>query len=91
MGLYKALMEAKMLVEEAGETDPAVIEQIMQRTMQLHDVDVDYAAVRHPLTLTHLDCVEPALTGGVVALVAGRLGNLRLLDNMLLGTAGERQ
>lgn len=84
-GLYKALTQAKMLVEDSGEADPAVVERAMRQVMEAHHVDVDYAVVRHPHTLATLDCLEPALTGGVVALVAGRLGKVRLIDNMLLG------
>ena len=83
-GLFKALVNARMLVEQAGETDPMRVETSMHEVMRAHQVGVDYAVVRHPLALTELDCIEPALTGGVVALVAGRVGNVRLIDNMLL-------
>ena len=83
-GLFKALVNARMLVEQAGETDPLRVERSMHEVMRAYQVRVDYAVVRHPLTLTELDCIEPALTGGVVALVAGRVGNVRLIDNMIL-------
>jgi pantothenate synthetase len=45
--------------------------------------------VRHPQTLGELECVEPALTGGVIALVAGHVGPVRLIDNMLLGAQAD--
>ncbi len=83
--LYKALSAAKVQVEQNDEPNPAVVEASMKQVMETHHVQVDYAAVRHPETLTALDCIEPQLTGGVVALVAGRLGSVRLIDNMWLG------
>ncbi len=97
LGLSKALREARMLVEEAGETDPVRVETVMKQVLRVHHVAVDYAAIRHPLTLARLDSIAPALTGGVAALVAGRVGvaetgkpvpadgEVRLIDNMLLG------
>ena len=85
-GLYKALCEARMLIEEAGETDPHLVEQAMTQVMQAHQVQVDYAAVRHPMTLAQLDAIEPQLTGGGVALGAGRLEGVVLLENTLLAT-----
>ena len=84
LALYKSLLEARMLVQTAGETDPEAVERAMQQTMTAHGIDVDYAAIRHPTTLAQLDSVDPCLTGGLVALVAGRLRNVRLIDSMLL-------
>lgn len=89
LGLFKALSEARAMVEQHGEADPATIESAMRQTMKAHRVDVDYAVVRHPHTLATLDCIEPALTGGVVALVAGRVGPVRLIDNMVLAEADQ--
>ena len=84
--LYKALRAARSLVEDEGETDPAAVESAMRTELAAHHVTaVDYAAVRHPQTLTVLDCIEPKLTGGVVALLACHLGPVRLIDNMVLG------
>ncbi len=85
VGLYKALCEAKMLVEQDGESDPRVVESAMGQAMLAYHVGVDYAAVRHPQTLGVLDCIEPRPAGGAVALVAGRVGGVRLIDNMVLG------
>ncbi len=86
LGLFKALNAAKNLVEEDGETDPGAVERAMQAVLRSHQVEVGYTAVRHPLTLSELGCVEPALTGGVIALVSGSVGPVRLIDNMLLGS-----
>ncbi len=85
LGLYKSLIEAKLLIEEAGETDPAVVERAMHNALVAHQVDVDYAVIRHPQTLAPLDSISPQLTEGVVALVAGRVGAVRLIDNLLIG------
>lgn len=83
IGLHKALQQAKAMIE-SGETDPAAVERTMRHVMQSHQVEVDYAVVRHPHTLGPIDCVEPSVTG-VVALVAGRVGATRLLDNVVVG------
>lgn len=85
LGLFKALCAGKRLVEEDGETDPQAVEQAMSAVMESHQVEVGYAAIRHLKTLGELSCIEPGLTGGVIALVAGQVGSVRLIDNMLLG------
>lgn len=84
LGLFKALNEAKMMVCSAGETDPSVVEQAMKQVMAAYRIEVDYAVVRHRLTLASLDSIDLALTGGVVALVAGRVGSVHLIDNLPL-------
>jgi pantoate--beta-alanine ligase len=85
LGLAKALQQARHLIEREGETDPAAVEQAMRDTLLAHHLSVDYATVRHPHTLRPLDIIEPALTDGVVALIAARLGEVRLIDNAILG------
>lgn len=84
LGLFKALSEAKALVEQAEETNPAAVESAMKQVLDAHRVQPDYAVVRHPRSLAPIDCIEPALTGGVVALIAARVDHVRLIDNMLL-------
>jgi pantoate--beta-alanine ligase len=79
-GLYKALTLAKQLIEADGETDPAIIERAMQQTLMAHKIEPDYCAVRHPETLAPLDMVQPP----TVALIAGRLDGVRLLDNLVI-------
>ena len=88
-GLHKALAAARLQVEDQSETDPRAIESTMVQTLAAHQIDVDYAVVRHPQTLASLDCIEPQLTGGVVALVAGYVEGVRLIDNMLLAGGGD--
>lgn len=85
VGLYKALKQGGMMIEAEGETDPEVVEQAMGSVMRAHHLEVDYAALRHPLTLAELDCINGARTDGVAALVAARLGAVRLIDNMRFG------
>ncbi len=85
VGLYKALCQARAMVEQAEETDPAAVEEAMRHVLQTHQLEIEYAVLRHPLTLRPLDVIDPSLTSGVVALIAARLGATRLIDNMLLG------
>lgn len=88
LGLYKSLKQAKMMIEQEGEVDPHVVERAMAQVLIAHQLEVDYAVVRHPVTLGRLNQLDPALTGGVVVLVAVRLGDIRLIDNFqLLATA----
>lgn len=81
LGLSKALRQAAKMAGD-GETDPSAIEAMMEKVMRAHHVEVDYAAVRRARTLATLDSVVP---GEAVALVAGRVGDVRLIDNLGLG------
>jgi len=81
LGLVKALRLAEAMIGQQGEADPAVVEAAMRQTIEAHHMVPDYAAVCHPLTLEPVDLID----GRVVALVAGRLGPTRLLDNMVIG------
>lgn len=80
VGLYKALALAKQLIEADGETDPAIIERAMEQMLIAHRIEPDYCAARHPDTLAAMDMVRPP----IVALIAGRLGGVRLLDNLII-------
>lgn len=80
VGLYKALQLARQLIEEDSETDPANIERAMEQCLVAHKIEPDYCAVRHPETLAEMDIVQPP----AVALIAGRLGGVRLLDNLIV-------
>lgn len=80
VGLIKALRLARQLITEDGESDPEAVESAMGRAMRAHHITPDYAVVRHPQTLQRVDTIDRE----VVALVAGRLGEVRLLDNMLI-------
>ena len=54
LGLFKALCAGKRLVEEDGESDPQAVEQAMRSVMESHQIEVGYAAIRHPKTLGEL-------------------------------------
>lgn len=79
-GLYKALTLAKQLIEVDCETDPAILERAMEQVLIAHRIEPDYCAIRHPDTLAPLDMVVQP----VVALIAGRLDGVRLLDNLII-------
>lgn len=84
LSLYKALQAARMLIQQAGETNPQAVEGAMTQLLQSHGAAVDYAVVRHPRTLAPIESIDLALTGAVVALVAARVGPVRLIDNLLI-------
>jgi pantoate--beta-alanine ligase len=82
VGLYRALSEARRRVQEENQADPEQIKQDMRSVIESHGLRVDYATVRHPATLERIDRVQAE--PGAVALVAARLGKVRLIDNMRL-------
>ena len=57
----------------------AEIEAVMRKTIERQAITVDYAAIVDAESLT-----APTMTAETVALVAGRLGSTRLIDNRLL-------
>ena len=83
LGLSKALKEGMQMIQE-GEADPQIVEQSMQQVMAAHHVIVDYAVVRHARTLGALDLINPQITGDIVLLAAGKVGPVRLIDNLLV-------
>lgn len=78
VGLHRALEGAERSWSDGGSVEAIAAE--MRRTIETHGIGVDYAAVVDPQSLRPLD----APTGPAVALVAGRLGGTRLIDNRLL-------
>lgn len=71
LGLVRALRAAANTASVAGAEDA------MRRTLMAHEVAIDYAAIRDASTLLPLG---PDDTRGR-ALVAGRVGDVRLIDN----------
>lgn len=78
--LYKALMAASELCN-GGETRAGSLEAAMRRVLDTEPMaNVDYAVVRDAGTLEPIGAVEkPA-----VALLAVRIGGVRLIDNVVL-------
>jgi pantoate--beta-alanine ligase len=72
LGLVRALQVA------ASAQHPATAEELMRATLADHGLDVDYAAVRDAATLRPVSGFERPTR----ALIAARLGNVRLIDNM---------
>jgi len=70
----------------SGERDVARLQAIVHGQVALHFDRVDYVAVAHPRSLQPVEGdVGP---GGVQILVAARLGETRLIDNMHLAAVG---
>lgn len=83
-----ALSRALLGVKEdwaRGERDPAKLRERVQRAAAGPGVAVEYVSVADPLTLEELE--RPA-ERAVISL-AGRVGETRLIDNVLLGIALE--
>ena len=80
LGISQALRLVDELVE-GGERDPAELEQAMRGELRAFDLRIDYAVVRDALTLAPVEVVPD---DGAVALVAARVGGVRLIDNARL-------
>ena len=77
--IYESLQEAQKMVDD-GEYDAKRIMQSMRRHIHQATGKVDYVALVNPDTLTP----ENDLTKNTLALVAVRLGDVRLIDNRLI-------
>lgn len=85
LSLSRSLRAAQQLVA-AGEREVRKLESAMRREMeQTPGVNVDYAVVVHPETLSELTSALPTMA----ALVAARVGPTRLIDNMILRISDE--
>jgi len=83
LGLSKALAAAERLIRD-GEADPQVVEHAMDQEMRVHRVEPDYAAVREAHSMGKIDLINTAIEP-VVCLVAGRVDDVRLIDNEVIG------
>jgi pantoate--beta-alanine ligase len=82
LGLSKALLAA--CAARAEGQSPASAEQFMDQVLARHGLDADYAAVRDARTLEPINAFDrPAR-----ALIAARLGEVRLIDNMSVANFG---
>jgi uracil-DNA glycosylase len=82
--LSRSLQRAEEMAQ-AGEADAQKLLEEMRKTFDAEPrVQLDYAAIVNPATLEPVAQVIP----GSVALVAARLGTLRLIDNLIFGPQG---
>ena len=78
--LYRALLAADAAVRD-GERDPAAV--VAHATQELGDgIELEYLELRSADTLLPVERIE----GRVIALVAARVGDVRLIDNHPLST-----
>ena len=75
LGLWRALESARQIVHEG----PRAIESQMHRILAEHRLEIDYAVVRDARSLQALG--EPP-AAPARALIAARLGDVRLIDNI---------
>jgi pantoate--beta-alanine ligase len=76
LGLNRALDAANIVRLEDAERE-------MAEVLQFHELEIDYAVIRDAQTL-----VEPAtLRSPMRALIAARVGTVRLIDNMAIERA----
>ncbi len=89
LGLYMALTEARALIEADIESQPEALERAMRTIMESHGVQPDYAVIRDPMTFQPVREIDVASLGPVTALVAGRVDQVRLIDNLIIGAEDE--
>ena len=77
--VYESLKNAQKMADE-GERDPKNMIHTIRKHLYRADVKIDYVALVNPDTLYP----EKELTKNTLALVAVRLGSIRLLDNRLI-------
>jgi len=82
--LYRSLVEAKRVVEEAHVTRASEITAAMRKVIQTAPAKIDYIAVVHPETLEPLD----AVTGEAVVALAVFINKIRLIDNIRVQPKG---
>ncbi|MFA5068838.1 MAG: pantoate--beta-alanine ligase [Candidatus Omnitrophota bacterium] len=77
--IYKSLKKAAMLIEE-GEQNPDRIKAIIRGMLFGRSVAVEYIVIVRPDTLEEIKCIA----GSVLIALAVRLGQTRLIDNILV-------
>ena len=82
--LSRSLNQAEEMAQ-TGEADAQKVLEEMRKTFAAEPrLQLDYAAIVNPTTLEPVAVVNP----GSVALVAARLGTVRLIDNLIFGPHG---
>jgi pantoate--beta-alanine ligase len=80
--IYQTLQTIGLGLRE-GQSSEVLIEQAQQQLIRLGFNGIDYIAVRHPNSLEKLAQLG---SEGAVVLIAARLGNTRLIDNLVVST-----
>jgi pantoate--beta-alanine ligase len=80
--IYQTLQTIGLGLRE-GQSSEVLIEQAQQQLIRLGFNSIDYIAVRHPNSLEKLAQLG---SEGAVVLIAARLGNTRLIDNLVVST-----
>jgi pantoate--beta-alanine ligase len=77
----------ELLRERAGRNEPLDTGSVLAMIASEPAVALEYLEVVDPLTLEPLafPCAETPFTGTALALIAARVGPVRLIDNMVLG------
>jgi pantoate--beta-alanine ligase len=84
LALPRSLARAQEMVH-AGEGQARPVAEAMQKILLAESrIRLDYAAIVHPATLAPVE----RITAGTVALVAARVGSVRLIDNAIFGPPG---
>ncbi|MHC4413879.1 MAG: pantoate--beta-alanine ligase [Planctomycetota bacterium] len=78
LGLIRALDLAR---RAAAAIAPSAVQEAMRAVLAAHELDVEYAVVRHAETLEPL----ASLDSPARALIAARVGTVRLIDNVAVG------
>ena len=85
--IYRALTRAREAWEREGLRDPDELGQVVRDVLADSNFEIEYAELRDPERWT--PDVPPGPLTRAVALVAGRLGGVRLIDNLRLDPAPE--
>ncbi len=82
--LHRTLRRGETLVQQ-GEVDTECLLQAMRKALEEEpQVALDYLAIVNPLNFQPVERV----TAGTVALIAARVGAVRLIDNLIFGPPG---
>jgi pantoate--beta-alanine ligase len=84
LALYRCLQRAEELVDRGEATASALLEEMRKVVAAEPRVGLDYLAIVEPAGLRSVDRIFP----GTVALIAARVGPVRLIDNLIFGPPG---
>ncbi len=82
--LHRSLRRGETLVQQGEVSTPCLLEAMRTVVEQEPQVALDYLAIANPLNFEPVERV----TAGSVALIAGRAGAVRLIDNLIFGPPG---